>query len=447
LKRDADVIVVGGGAAGLLAAGRAAAAGSRVLLLEKNAETGRKLKMSGNGRCNITNIGDIRDFPAHYPGGGKFLHAAFHRLDNTALIDFFAALGVKTKVERGGRVFPVSDDAEEVVRALRRYAQAAGALTETERRVTRLAVAAGENTAARPRVFGVYVAGETAPRRSGAVIIATGGAAFPGTGATGDGYGLGKEVGHTVRTPLPALVPLRAVESWLAGVQGLSLRNVKAALWINGRKKQEEFGELLFTHFGLSGPIILTLSREAARALEEGAETEVRVNLKPALTAEQVARRLDRDLRQGGAKTLKGALEQLLPKRLIPVLIDLAALSPEQKAADLRREERRRLAALLQDLPLRLTGHLGFGAAVITAGGIDLTEVQPATMASKHADGLFWAGEVLDIDGVTGGYNLQAAFSTAFLAGEAAAAYSSDVIAPLSPSAACSSSTKRSKSL
>jgi predicted Rossmann fold flavoprotein len=413
--------VVGGGAAGLLAAGRAAAAGARVLLLEKNAETGRKLKISGHGRCNITNIGDIRDFPAHYPGGGKFLHAAFHHLDNAALINFFAALGVKTKVERGGRVFPVSDDAEEVVRALRRYAQTAGVLTETGRRVTRLAVATGEN-AARPRVFGVYVAGETAPRRSGAVIIATGGAAFPGTGSTGDGYSLGKEVGHTVRTPLPALVPLRAAAGWLAGVQGLSLRNVKAALWINGRKKQEEFGEMLFTHFGLSGPIILTLSREAARALEEGAETEVRVNLKPALTSEQAARRLDRDLRQGGAKTLKGALEQLLPKRLIPVLIDLAALSPDQKAADLRREERRRLAALLQDLPLRLTGHLGFGAAVITAGGIDLTEVHPATMASKRADGLFWAGEVLDIDGVTGGYNLQAAFSTAFLAGQAAAA-------------------------
>jgi predicted Rossmann fold flavoprotein len=419
LRREADVIVAGGGAAGLMAAGRAAETGARVLLLERNSETGRKLGISGKGRCNVTNAGDIRDFPSHYPGGGKFLHAALRAFDNEALIDFLAGLGVKTKVERGGRVFPVSDDAEEVVRALRRYALSAGAKIETERRVERLVFAAGENGGP-PRVCGVWTAGGTAPRGAGAVIVATGGASFPGSGSTGDGYAFGAAAGHTVTRPLPALVPLRAEAGWLAAVQGLSLRNVKAALLVNGRVAQEEFGEMMFTHFGLSGPVILTLSRQAVRALEDGAETAVRVNLKPALTAEQVSRRLDRDLLKHGKKQLRGALTDLRPKRLIPVIIALAGLQADRKAADLNREERRRLAALLQDLPLKLTGHLGFGAAVVTAGGIALHEVHPATMASKCAEGLFWAGEVLDLDGVTGGYNLQAAFSTAFLAGRAA---------------------------
>ncbi|MDR0433952.1 MAG: aminoacetone oxidase family FAD-binding enzyme, partial [Gracilibacteraceae bacterium] len=322
----------------------------------------------------------------------------------------------------GGRVFPLSDEAEEIVQALRRYCLEGGVRLETGRRVVRLALAAAENGSARPRVLGARVAGETRPRLAGATIIATGGAAFPGAGSTGDGYALAAAAGHTAPAPRPARVPLRAAADWLAGVQGLSLRNVKASLWLDGRKKQEEFGELLFTHFGLSGPIILTLSREAAAALDAGAAAAVHINLKPALTAEQTERRLDRDLKRNGAKQLKGALADLLPRRLIPVLIALAGLPPEKKAADLRREERRRLAALLQDLPLNLTGHLGFGAAIITAGGVDLKEVRPATMASKVAAGLYWAGEVLDIDGVTGGYNLQAAFSTAFLAGQAAAA-------------------------
>ncbi|MDR1605104.1 MAG: NAD(P)/FAD-dependent oxidoreductase [Gracilibacteraceae bacterium] len=426
MKGAPDVVVVGGGAAGLLAAGTAAAAGARVLLLEKNSETGKKLKIAGQGRCNITNAGDIRDFPAHYPGGGNFLHSAFRRLDNEGLRHFFAALGVATKIERGGRVFPLSDDAAEVVRALRAYARAGGVETETERRVERLALAPGDR-ASRPRVSGVYVAGETGLRTAGATIIATGGAAFPGTGSTGDGYALGAAAGHTLVPPRPALVPLRATADWLGAVQGLSLRNVRAALWVGGRRVQEEFGEMIFAHFGLSGPIILLLSRAAVGALEEGAEAVVRINLKPALTAEQTARRLDRDLAQNGKKHLRHALLLLLPRRLVPVLIALAGLEPERQAAGLTREERRRLAELLQDLPLRLTGHLGFSAAVVTAGGINLKEVDPATMASKCADGLFWAGEVLDVDGVTGGYNLQAAFSTAFVAGQAAAARKSGV--------------------
>ncbi|KLU66687.1 3-oxosteroid 1-dehydrogenase [Desulfosporosinus acididurans] len=410
--KDYQVIVVGGGAAGMMAAGQAAKNGAKVLLLEKKERLGRKIAISGKGRCNVTNEENVSDFIRNYPGNGRFLHGILRDFDNAALRHFLARYGVETKVERGGRVFPVSDDAESVNKALTAYLTEMGVTILTGITIEDILV---END----RVIGVQGTGQ---KRflARSVIICTGGASYPATGSTGDGFRFARKLGHHVITPRPALVPLKTAETWVKELQGLSLRNVEASLWIGGKKKITEFGEMLFTHFGVSGPIILTLSRQAGEEIRKGETVQLRINLKPALSREQLDLRLQRDFQKYSNKQFKNALEDLLPQSLIPVMIQLSGINSERVVHQINREERKTLLALLQGLTLTITDTLSLETAIVTAGGIDVKEINPKTMASKRIEGLYWAGEVVDVDGITGGYNLQAAFAMGFRAGRAA---------------------------
>ena len=407
-----QVIVVGGGAAGMMAAGQAAKAGAKVLLLEKKEHLGRKIAITGKGRCNITNEENVSDFISHYPGNGRFLHGILRGFDNVALREFLARYGVETKVERGGRVFPVSDDAEKVVEALAAFLADKGVEIRSGITVEEILVENG-------KVIGVRGAGQKrylAP----AVIICTGGSSYPGTGSNGDGFRFARKLGHKVITPRPALVPLKTAEEWVKELQGLALRNVEGSLWISGKKKNTEFGEMLFTHFGVSGPIILTLSRQAGDALRGGEQVILRINLKPALSVDQLDSRVQRDFQKYSNKQFKNALEDLLPKSMIPVIIRLSGINPDVVVHQISRDERKRLVGLLQGLPLTITETLSIETAIVTAGGVDVKEINPKTMASKCVGGLYWAGEVVDVDGITGGYNLQAAFAMGYRAGLAA---------------------------
>ena len=408
------VVIVGGGAAGLMAAISAAENGADVLVLEKMPAPGRKILITGKGRCNFTNRCEITDFPKFFPNNGAFLYSALRAFDNQDLIDFLAAHGVPSKVERGGRLFPVSDKAADVVDALVKTARQAGVRIQTSRPVQSVRVADG-------RVSGVVAGLETVP--ADAVILATGGLSYPGTGSTGDGYRVAKELGHSVTPLAPALVPLEVAESWIGELQGLSLKNVSALVRINGRKVDSDFGELMFTHFGLSGPIILSLSQAASRALKQTPRPEivVSVNLKPALTPETLDKRLQRDFTAFARKQFKNSLGELLPAKLIPVVIRLSGIAPEKPVHQISRDERRQLVELLQNLCFTIRGTRPVAEAVVTAGGVAVKEIQPKTMESRLVGGLYFAGEILDVDGYTGGFNLQAAFSTGCVAGRAAA--------------------------
>jgi predicted Rossmann fold flavoprotein len=332
--------------------------------------------------------------------------------DNVRLRRFFADLGVETKVERGGRVFPVSDDAEIIVKALERFLHKANVKILTGTTVEEILAENGRIKGVRP------AGGETLPAR--AVIVCTGGASYPATGSSGDGFNFARKLGHQVTPLRPALVPLRTAEDWVKDVQGLALRNVEASLWVAGKKQASEFGEMLFTHFGVSGPIILTLSRLAGEALGKGQAVRLEINLKPALSQDKLDIRLQRDFQACSNKQFKNSLNELLPKSLIPVIIRLSGINPEQVIHQITRDERKKLRQVLQRLPLTVTSTLPLAAAIVTAGGVEVKEINPKTMASKIIEGLYWAGEVVDVDGVTGGYNLQAAFAMGYRAGRAA---------------------------
>ncbi|HHZ16406.1 MAG TPA: NAD(P)/FAD-dependent oxidoreductase [Peptococcaceae bacterium] len=405
------VIVVGGGAAGLIAAGRAAELGAKVIILEKNKAVGRKLLISGKGRCNITNNGDINTFMENYPGGGRFLYSAFHHFFQPELLQLLKRYGVETKVERGGRIFPASDKASDVVQALLNYARTNGAELRTQTEVLEIWQADGA-------VKGVKTAEEHI--EGYAVIIATGGKSYPATGSTGDGYKWAAALGHTVITPRPALVPLNIQEEWVKELQGLSLKNVAVTLTHGEKVLAKEFGEMLFTHFGVSGPVILTLSRLVVEK-ENRRELKLHLNLKPALDEEKLDKRLQRDFQKYQRRQLQNALDDLLPKRLIPIVIRLSGIEPAKFVHQITREERHKLVQILLDLGMTVLGPRSLAEAIVTAGGVSLREVNPRTMESKLVSGLYFAGEILDIDGFTGGYNLQAAFSSGYLAGESAA--------------------------
>lgn len=411
------VIVIGGGAAGMMAAGQAASKGVEVILLEKMKRLGSKIAISGKGRCNLTNAGDIADFIQYYPGNGKFLYASLKEFNNQDLMEFFHSYGIKTKVERGGRVFPEADDSEVIVKALEKFLHFSGVKIFFDCSVKEVLVNETK------QVMGLKINQKEAMIQADTVIVATGGASYPGTGSKGDGYYMAEKVGHKVVDPIPALVPLKTAEQWPKELQGLTLKNVKASIWIDGKKKNEEFGEMLFTHFGISGPIILTLSRIASHALRDKKKVEVKINLKPALNFEQLDLRLQRDFLKYNNKLFRNSLEDLLPKSMIPVIVKLSEIDSEKIVNKINKEERKRLCHLLQELNLTVTSTLGMGVAIVTSGGVDVKEINPATMESRLIRGLYWAGEVIDIDGVTGGYNLQAAFSTGYKAGKAAADY------------------------
>jgi predicted Rossmann fold flavoprotein len=410
------VLVIGGGAAGLMAAASAAENGAAVTLLEKMAAPGRKLLITGKGRCNVTNVADVKTIIDNIPGNGAFLYSALHAFSNRDLMAWLEDRGVPLKTERGGRVFPVSDKAGDVVAAFVRALAALDVNVVIGQAVKRITLREG-------RVSGAVTAdGREWP--ADAVILATGGASYPGTGSSGDGYRMAADLGHAITPLRPSLVPLEVAEDWVGDLQGLALKNVAVTAVAGGRTLAEEFGELLFTHFGLSGPVILSLSNPVAAALhrDPGGEVLVVINLKPALSAETLDKRLQRDFAKFARKQFKNSLGDLLPARLTAVITDLSHIDPDKPVHQVTREERARLAALLQQFTLTVTGTRPLAEAIVTAGGVRTKELNPATMASRLIPGLYLAGEVIDVDGYTGGFNLQAAFSTGCVAGRAAAA-------------------------
>lgn len=402
-----DVIIVGAGAAGLMAAGTAVRAGKKVALIEKNARPARKVMITGKGRCNLTNHTDNNDLIAATVHGGKFLYSAFNSFSAEDTMQLFESLGVRLKVERGNRVFPESDKAVDIVDALTRYAKGAQYITGC---AAKLLIENG-------RVQGV-VTEDGRSLNSCSVVLATGGMSYPGTGSTGDGYALAKSAGHTVQPLYPSLVPLEVRDGWVTPLQGLSLKNVGISVYEPGKSKPcyTDFGELLFTHFGISGPTVLSAS--AHLEPEKIGSYSLFIDLKPALDEKQLDQRILRDFAKHSSKDLKNAMVDLLPQRMIPVILRKAGLDMALKPNQLTKVQRAAIVRALKALPLEISGFRPIEEAVVTRGGVTTTEISPATMQSKLCKGLFFAGEIMDVDAYTGGFNLQIAFSTGFLAGE-----------------------------
>lgn len=404
-----SIVVVGAGPSGMMAAIKAAEGGASVVILEKMERAGKKMAITGKGRCNITNIAAIPEIIKNIPGNGKFLHSALRFFDNGEVIRFFEEQGVTTKVERGGRVFPASDRAADAVGALVGRIHDLGVALRVSSPVREVIVRSGV-------VRGVTLAsGEVVA--ADAVILATGGASYPKTGSTGDGARIASALGHTVTPLIPALVPLETNDEWVKELSGLSLKNVRVRLMCDGKKLAEDFGEMMFTHFGVTGPVILSLSRMAARCLAAGGAPEVVIDLKPALTEERLDERIKRDFEKYSGKSLKNASRDLLPARMIPQILDIAYLDPAKNSSQVTRAERARLVSVLKNLVIPISMTRPIDEAIVTAGGVSVRETAPKTMASRLVKGLYFAGEILDIDGLTGGYNLQAAFSTGAAAG------------------------------
>lgn len=417
------IIVIGGGPAGMMAAWAAASKGHKVLLLEKNEKLGKKLFITGKGRCNVTNDCSMEEFFGHMVTNSKFLYSSFSQFTNKDIADFFNRRGCPLKTERGMRVFPASDKSSDIIRTLER------ALDQVDVRVMLQAEAAGLITEGETcRGVTVKSRGKVWEERAEAVILATGGCSYPSTGSTGDGWRFARSLGHTVKTPVPALVPLVLEEEEARELQGLSLKNIEIRVFLGKKEKYREFGEMLFTHFGASGPVILSASSFAAkewkRKEDNGRDSKnmpltLRIDLKPALSLEQLDARILRDFEEEKNKQFKNSLARLLPAKLIPVMIRRSRISPEKQVNEITREERRGLARCMKEFSFTITGTRGFKEAIITQGGISVKEVNPSTMESKKVRNLYFAGEMLDLDGVTGGFNLQIAWSTGWTAGNA----------------------------
>ena len=400
------VIVCGGGAAGMMAAGTAAEYADKVILIEKNDRLGKKLRITGKGRCNITNACEIEDMIGMYPVNGKFLYSALYTFTNDNIIDLLESYGVKTKTERGGRVFPVSDDARDVVSAMKKYALKPNVELikgEVKSLITENGKIKGVKTD-----MGKYMADK--------VILCNGGASYPQTGSDGSGYKLAKSVGHTIICPTPSLVPLTTSQKWCKDLMGLSLKNVEVRAYnLNNKKLYSGFGEMLFTHFGVSGPLILSLSAHIKKEIKNG--VYITIDLKPALTVEQLDLRILRDFEKQKNKHIINALDALLPKKLIPVIIELADIQPHKAVCEITKAERKRLTDVLKCVRIDITGFRPINEAIVTSGGVKTSEINSSTMESKLIKGLYFAGEIIDVDGYTGGFNLQVAWSTGYLAG------------------------------
>lgn len=422
------VVVVGGGPAGMLAAIAAAEKGNEVTLLEKNEKLGKKLYITGKGRCNITNAGDMDDLFSNVMTNSKFLYSAFYAFDNMQVIDFFEKHGLRTKIERGNRVFPVSDHSSDVIATLQRVLKERGVDIRLRTRVEMLMTENFENVSAektenikqkekgyKRKVTGVRLSdGKTL--LADRVILATGGFSYQTTGSTGDGYRFAREVGHAVTDIFPSLVPFYAKETYVMKMQGLSLKNVRVRIRDGKKLLYDEFGEMLFTHFGVSGPLMLSASAAIKPALTRK-ELSMEIDLKPALTEEQLDQRLLREFAEAKNKQFKNSIGSLFPSKMIPVMLELSGIDPEKKAGEITREERRGFIRRMKAFPVTLDGLRDFNEAIITRGGVRVKEVNPSTMESKLVKDLYFCGELLDLDAMTGGFNLQIAWSTGYLAG------------------------------
>lgn len=406
------VLIIGGGAAGMMAAAFAAKNGNRVEVFEKNEKLGKKLFITGKGRCNITNAADLEDFFPAVTSNPKFLYSAFYSFTNEQVISFFEELGVKTKVERGGRVFPVSDHSSDVIQALKSEMERLGVKINLNAEVKELIT---EKNSTIETVDGIRLV--SGKKISGdAVIVATGGISYPSTGSTGDGYRFARRCGHKVSELSPSLVPME-VKEWYAGeLMGLSLRNIEIRITDGKKKLYQEFGEMLFTHYGVTGPVILSASSVVGKKLKD-TELTLHIDLKPALTEEQLDKRVLREFETNHNRQFKNAVDSLFPSKLRPVIVELSGIPEEKKVHEITKEERLRFVRLIKDFTMTLTGLRGYNEAIITKGGVSVKEIDPGTMESKLIKGLYFAGEVLDLDAVTGGYNLQIAWSTGYLAG------------------------------
>lgn len=403
-----QAVVIGGGAAGMMAAAAAAKNGRHVILLEKNEKLGKKIYITGKGRCNVTNACERDKFFENIVSNPKFLYSAYHKFDNKCLEKFLEDNGCHLKEERGERVFPVSDHASDVTAAFERFLRQNGVQVRLHSEVKKIETD-GE------KITGVLLSdGSTVPAEC--VIVATGGLSYQSTGSTGDGHRMAQALGHKVTECVPALVSLETEEDWCKKLQGLSLKNVSLTMSSGKKKLYQGFGEMLFTHYGVSGPLVLSASSFYGK--KKGAEKAVlTIDLKPALSEEQLDKRILRDFEENRNRQFKNALGGLYPAKLISVMIERSGIDPEKKVHEVTRQERRRLAELTKAFTLQVRGKRGFVEAVITQGGVSVKEVNPSTMESRLVRGLYFAGEVLDLDGLTGGFNLQIAWSTGYLAG------------------------------
>lgn len=403
------VIVIGGGAAGMFAAIQAAKKGHHVVLLEKNEKLGKKIYITGKGRCNITNACDTEELFQNVMRNSKFLYSAFYTCSNYQVMDFFENNGLSLKTERGERVFPQSDHSSDVIAALQRILRQEKVEVRLFTEVKKISIEEGQ-------VTGVvlsdnsFLAGEQ-------VIVATGGCSYVTTGSTGDGYRFAREAGHTVTKLLPSLVPFETEEPWVKELQGLSLKNVSVKIEKNGKVIYDAFGEMLFTHYGVSGPLMLSAS-SVVNDYADKMPLSMTIDLKSALEEEQLDKRILRDFEENQNRQFKNSIQKLFPAKLIPVMICLSGIAPKKKVNEITKEERQRLVKLIKTFPLTLTKFRDFNEAIITRGGVSVKEVNPSTMESKLVKGLYFAGEVLDLDALTGGFNLQIAWSTGFLAGD-----------------------------
>lgn len=415
------VVIVGGGAAGMMAAAAAAGAGHEVRIFEKNEKLGKKIYITGKGRCNLTNSCDTEELFGNVVHNPKFLYSSFYGFTNFDIMDFMEQNGCPVKTERGNRVFPVSDKSSDVIRALSTRLRDLGVEVNLHEEVAGLVTGDGENSVENNQASGKQVTGIRL-KKSGklipadAVIVATGGLSYPTTGATGDGYKFAQSQGHTITELSPALVPFEVKEQVVKELQGLSLRNIEARILKGNKVLYSEFGEMLFTHFGVSGPVLLSASSFVAAKLKKE-PLMLSIDLKPALSREQLDARILRDFDEMKNKQYKNALVHLLPTKLMPVIVERSQIPPDKKVNEITREERSRIVEAIKDFRLTLTGLRDYKEAIITQGGISVREVNPSTMESKLVRGLYFAGEVLDLDAVTGGFNLQIAWSTGYLAG------------------------------
>ncbi|AGK97523.1 NAD(P)/FAD-dependent oxidoreductase [Clostridium pasteurianum] len=399
------VIVVGGGPAGIMAA-MAAAERNKVLLIERNEKLGKKLYITGKGRCNVTNNKDISEFFDFIPGNPEFLYSSLYTYNNIDIINYFEEMGVNLKVERGDRVFPKSDKSSDIINALRRSLDDKNVEIMLNTQISSINI---ENDSVKSLITddGKVIKGDH-------FIICTGGLSYPQTGSTGDGLTFAKKAGHHITKIKPSLVPIEVKEPWIKDLQGLSLRNVELLIKNNQKTVYREFGEMLFTHYGVSGPIAL----KASRIIDEKADMSIVINLKPALKIEELDKRIQKDFIKFSNKDFKNSLNELLPQKLISTIVNLSGIDENKKVNSITKEERRKLINIIQNFTLKVKGLRGIEEAIVTSGGVDIKEIDPSTLKSKLINNLSFAGEVMDVDAYTGGYNIQIAFSTGHLAGE-----------------------------